>query len=311
MSESTQPPPSAPVALALYASLCAFILTLATTLASTLSNAMSQHQGATELIVAQLVAGGLNLMTQAWVNFVVIAQLGRHLQRNAAARPWLLIAAFGVLYTLFRFCTSLLLTAVLTRGQVLWPAFFDASWAYLALNTFFQFWDLAGTLLCAWGAWQAAGHRAAAQAGAATQTAGVWVMQALTLGSGILLTALLFTLQLYLRTDFGMRDFPTGLRIFLTGSIPLAMGLLFGPLILAYWPQRLQQAPGWALFLAGWAGSLLSALTALILMFFLARLGLSGETLSWVLSFVVYVFALVTIATITGLTWRDRAPAAA
>lgn len=296
--------PAAPVALALSASLCAFGLCLA----EFVVNAFARSRSGPELeyFMASLVSGGFTLVAQAWLNFVLLAQFGRHLCRDAGGQPWRLVVIFALLFGGFRYLSWQVVLLVFMHGRETWPALFASAWSSVMLNGAFLVWDLAGAALCAWLAWMLGARPAVvpAQAGTAATT-GVWAMQALTLGCGMFFFTQLVAQLPVLGLGVDMNP-SAAMRALVREGVPLLVALPLGLLVYACWPRRLQCAAGWTLFVLGWLVCLLSAVPSLGLLLGLVFSGLLSATFSWYLLWLVYVFGLMIFAAFFGLLGRGR-----
>lgn len=291
------------IQVALYAVLCATGLS-ALVLACNLL--FRGHAGIEpEMYLGMAVSWICSLLAEAWIAFVALSQIQRHLRYGAATRPWLVIVGFGVSVVVVRYLWFMLHGFLITRFLQDVLEYFTSSLFSLLDVSLIQGFEILSTLLCALLAVKIGGRRESAEADVAAGSLATGAVQALTLCCGLYLGVSVFanvgTLHF---SRYGMDSMLT-MQI-VTYLVPLCFALVLGCGVYACWPHRLKQASGWGLYLWGALLGCLGGLPAGVFAALGALLfGVYTEWLGYVI-WPVYAVSIVLLAAIVGLCFRSR-----
>lgn len=307
MPDSAQPPFQR-VLPALAASLVIFVVKVLINGYNLFHMDLSRSENDLYLIFG--ISWGTALLFECALNFAVLCQMQRHLRMGPPRRPLVMAATFTVLTVagtvlwmfIYRQITSLLISQDSVSG-------FRGIVFTIELLLGIGF-TLVSTLVWAWISVLAGGRAnpdtpAASPAGPAS----TWIVQALTLICGLhLLSGFVTNAASFMPgSHFGS---PIQ-QLVLTRVLPMLLDILIGVGIYALWPRRLQQLSGWALYLLGVFLAFVSVMPPAAFVVIETLLHMY-HSVTWpaLLAGPFYILCLLLLATITGLLFRTRKPAA-
>jgi len=303
MPESSLPPVPR-IQIALYAVLCSTGLS-ALILAGNLL--FRGHAGIEpDMYLGMAVSWITSLLVEAWVSFVMLSQIQRHMRRGTLNLPWLAIVGFGLLAVGVRYLWFMLHHFLIANFLQNATEYLDSTLFNFLNVLVWEGFELVSTFLCALFALLMGGRREVEGDAPVAGSLATWVVQALTLSCGLYFVVSLLAGQSAMQIARYGLDSMLVMQL-VTNAMPLCVALMLGCCIYACWPRRLQQASGWGLYLWGALLGCLGALPAVaiaaagILLF-----GIYAEWLGYAV-WPVYAVGVAMLAVIIGWCWRDRA----